>query len=621
VAETGDMTPPSARRVLDLLVPKRPLLLLYGTVGLYLLVLVPRLMWFDPHDGSLWCGSLHLWSDWPFHMSMAERFAYCPPQDWLAQHPMICGEPLRYPFFSAFVSGMLLRLGLSMPAAMIAPMLFSFLILLPGMLALYRLTLGGGYRNVVAVILFFCAAGLGFVDWIHDVSAARTLAAAFQLLINPRTDYSGVDQYGWYSSNFLGALLLPQRAFLPGLTVGVWVLVLLMFTFTFWDCYPPASRNWRLLLGGVLGGVTPVMHVHSWFALAVLSLFVIIPFAGRDGSRWRPILLFYALPGLSIAALLYRLFFVPVHHYPNFVSWCPGVNAERGFLDWLRMWWIIWGIMLPVTIVGALPLWKRLRKGNWRIGLFVGAFVLFGISNVIKFQPTGWDNSKLYLWVYLVLARIAAEILADLWRVGPPIRRWLRFLGWQDSARPLLRVVAVAVFLGLSLSGLLVLISLQRTDVNKQEVLGREDMVHGDFVRTHTPPNASFLNDGYSGDWVMAWAGRGVFRGFSGWIPNFGMPDAVFEQRCADLITMYRGTPQAIPLLAHYRIDYVKIEWGDRAMIPANEPWYEAHFPLLYRDGDLAIYDTRSAVALAAAAPGAAGSAAPHNAAESLTRP
>ena len=119
-----------------------PLFFLFGTLGLYLATLLPRLIWFNA-EGGISVGHEHLWTDWPLHIAMLRRFSDCPPSAWLSDHPMIGGFPLRYPFVSALISGMLVRLGLSVPLAVTLPSLLYFCLLLLGMYKLWQRLLGG----------------------------------------------------------------------------------------------------------------------------------------------------------------------------------------------------------------------------------------------------------------------------------------------------------------------------------------------------------------------------------------------------------------------------------------------------------------------------------------------
>ena len=561
--ETGESTVWSLFRPL---LPLRPLLILALTLGLYLAILVPRLIWLNDKEG-LTVGHLHLWGDWPFHIAMIQRFASCPPDQWISQHPMIGGEPLRYPFASSFISGMLMRLGFSLPVAVIVPTLTAFALLLPGMYALFRLLTGGVYRPLIAIYLFFCAAGLGFFQWLGDLFQQRSLA----LLWFPAKEYSAVEKYEWYSSNFLSTMLLPQRAFLLGLTTAVWILVLLLFTLTYWKRLRRDRREWLLSICGLGGGLMPIIHMHSLFAISIFSLCVIVPFAGRRWECWRTLLLYFIVPGLLLAGGMYRSFIAPVRDYPNFVSLMPGLNAKHGFVEWVGMWWLFWGIALPVSFVGFALLVRRKEQRDWRLGFLVGGYILFGIANLVKFQPIPWDNSKLFLWVYLALCGLMANLMARLWNRRTVIGR--------------IAVIGLAVCL--MTTGILDLISLQRIDRNQAQILSPSDRELGDYVRAHTPPDSLFLTGTDIGHWAMVWGARPIFLGFTGWMPNFGFNQ---DQREQDLKIIYAGDPKAARRLAANPIDYVIIGRAEQVNFYPNETWFRQNYPLLLSRNGQSIY-------------------------------
>jgi phosphatidylserine synthase len=104
----------------------------------------------------------------------------------------------------------------------------------------------------------------------------------------------------------------------------------------------------------------------------------------------------------------------------------PGLNAKAGLLDWLTMWWRFWGIALPIALVGFALLARHGKRDKigleWRLGFFVGAAALFALANLVRFQPIPWDNSKLFLWVYLALCALIANLMAHLWRGRKPSR-------------------------------------------------------------------------------------------------------------------------------------------------------------------------------------------------------
>jgi hypothetical protein len=301
---------------------------------------------------------------------------------------------------------------------------------------------------------------------------------------------------------------------------------------------------------------------------------VLVPFAGRSWPRWRTLLVYFALPGLLLAGGMYRSFIAPVREYPDFVSWMPGLNAKAGLLDWLNMWWQFWGIALPVSLIGfALLVHQtgRRERNSWRPGFFIGAFVLFVVANVVKFQPIPWDNSKLFLWVYLALSGLMANLLASLW----------------SSRKVLSRIAAPALALCLMATGILEMISLQRIDRNQAQLLSPTDLRLGEYVRAHTAPDSVFLTGTDIGHWVMVWGARPIYLGFTGWMPNFGFRH---DTRESDMKTIFAGGPESAKRLDANPIDYVVIGPSEKRAFHPNESWFEQTYPALLRRDNTTIY-------------------------------
>lgn len=516
-----------------------PLLTLFATLGLYLALLLPRLLWIDS-DGA-WVGQEHLWSDWPWHIAMLRQLA-----DGIWTHPLIAGEPLNYPFAMALVSAGLLKCGASVTAAFLLPILPLWLLLLSGMHRFWTVLLGKPWLALLPVYLFFFAAGPGGFRWLADIKAQGVDA----LLLPPQEYGRALDDWGyqWYAGNFIVGMLLPQRAFLPGMTLTIWLLCGLQTATT--------RRQWWLI--GLGAGVLPIVHMHSLLALVVFGAALLWP----HRARWREWGLALQ-PGVVLAALLYLVFLRPSAPYPNFVKLQVGYEAKSA-LDWPLMWWRFWGMALPVTFCGAF----FLPKGPVRLTV-AAAGVLFVLGNVVLFQPIAWDNSKVFLWAYFGFAGAMACLLAHFWSRG--------IVG---------KLIAAVLCLSLTLTGVAELIRLQRTDRNHYQVVSTSDRLLAEQLRQKTPPGSIFLT---AMDIANAplWAGRPIFLGFGGWMANFAYDH---RQRETDLKKMFSGAPDAPELLKKWHIDYVFIGPGERGSWGANEAWYDTHYPLLMRVGDRSVY-------------------------------
>lgn len=514
-----------------------PRLVLFGTLGLYLAFLLPRLLWIDKE--GVWVGQEHLWSDWPLHVSMARHFADAP-LDALKNHPMIAGEPLRYPFAMALLSGGLLRLGLALPAAFLLPVLVLWFLLLGGMQRFWEAVLGRPWLALLPTFLFFLSAGLGGIQWLVDIKQQGTGA-----FLAPPQEYGRVQGYDWFAGNFLVGMLLPQRAFLPGMTLTIWLLVGLL--------EKPTPR--RLLGLGLAAGCLPIVHVHSLLALLVFGACV---------RRWSRADLLRLLPGLTLAVLFWVLFLRPTTPYPGFVKVLVGYQA-KGLLDWPVMWWRFWGIALPAALAA---LWF-VPKGLLR-NVVCGAWGMFALGNLILFQPVAWDNSKVFLWAYFGLTGALACLLAHFWGRGG--------LG---------KAVASVVFMALTLTGAAELIRLQRTDRFRMQVISAPDFRLAEALHDQTSPDTRFLT---GMDWSnpALWAGRSIYLGFGGWMANFGFEHHGREE---DLKKMYHGEPEAEALLKRYQIRYILLGPGERQNLQPNEAWLVAHFPVVLQEGDYKVFE------------------------------
>jgi hypothetical protein len=241
----------------------------------------------------------------------------------------------------------------------------------------------------------------------------------------------------------------------------------------------------------------------------------------------------------------------------------------------LKMWWEIWGLSLPVAIL-SLGWWPKLPRISQ---LFLGSFwLIFMLANIVLFQPVQWDNSKLFVWVYLGLCAMMAlflQRLTKLPRVHSIIKSGLVF----------------SLFVALSFSGFLELVRLHQFDKNTLMMSPKEDILLGDFLRHKTDSQAIFLTNTSHNHPVMMWGVRPILMGYPTWVWNFGFQ---FHERQTDIATMYAGNSQSLALLKEYQVDYVVVGVGEIFDQRANENFFNTRFPLLIATQNYRIYDVRS---------------------------
>ena len=534
-----------------------PLIVLALTWGWYFCYLFVKMIRVGA-DG-LWVGHQNVWSDWALHISMAQLFAFKSPELWFAYHPLYAGGQFTYPSLTNFISGMLMRLGLPLPAAFIIPSLLFVILLLIGLYTLFVLLLRSRWPAMVALSLFFLSAGLGFVNfWPEWLAGTASLAY-------PPQDYSSLPEYQWYAGNVAVGLLIPQRAFLLGLTIGTWVLVLLVTALRGLERRLPQTKA-ALLWAGILAGLLPIAHSHSFIAMIVLTGLLCFV----QWRHWR-ILLWYVVPAGLLSTTLFFSFIAGGIENDAFTQWQPGWVANASVGEWLWFWGYVWGPMVPAALIG---LWLAVRTKQRQLAVLgAGALVLFALANLIVFQPIHWDNTKLLWWAYLIFAGLATVLLAKLWQQ--------RF--WQ-------RVVAAVLVLLLTMTGALELIRLGQIEQHEFQITTADDIALGLELRHSTDPLARFLTAPQHNHFVMVWALRPILLGYTAWAWNFGFDH---EQRERDLRTMYLGTDTTNELLARYQISYVVIGPTEFHDLQANEAFFAEQFPLAFSNQQYRIYDTR----------------------------
>jgi len=526
-------------------------------------------------DG-LWAGHVHVWGDWSLHIAMANIFAYKAPQEWFAYHPYYAYGKFTYGFITNMISGLLIRGGLSLPNAFIFPSIIFSIILVYGLYVVYFNVLKTQKAAVTAVFLFFCSSGLGFLRFIPDLLLQPTLEHLFW----PTRDYSRLEvPYQWLAGNWVTGMLMPQRAYLLGMAITVWVMACIIWIFN-------KKKNSAVSLlpihkallvsAGVAAGFLPITHMHSFIVLIILCCVL-----GLVTLKQWKIWLWFAVPAGIISTLFYLRFVKGGIENPNFMSILIGWTAPKGenefthFLNWLKMWWEIWGLSLPVSVIGVWIAWKKLDL--LKFSFLISGFVVFLLANIVLFQPIQWDNSKLFMWAYFFFAALMTLVLQHLWRV--------------KHGRVAIKGFAIFLAVLLTATGFIELARLLRFDKQSYLMASTEDMELGQIIRQYTNSQSVFMIAPTHNHPAMEWGVRPILLGYPGWAYNFGF---MYQQREADIHTMYKGGPVAEELLKKYKVSYVSFGPAELYDLHGDETYYQQRFPLYIKGKEHRIYDVRA---------------------------
>jgi hypothetical protein len=497
-----------------------------------------------------------------FHLAVINSFLY--GRNFPPLYTPFPPSTLLYPFMPDFQTAALCALGMSVESALA---LTGFVLALAGTGIFYTLALrivralrmSGGYDRLAAALataLFYFNGGLGFLYLFGDWRRSHLGLAEFMLGLKTDYTYFGESHVQW--ANLTADILLPQRTALYGIPLASMVFTLFVAT---WD-RPPEKMSeavpwdgWRLLLiAGLLTGLLPYFHTHTYLGLGLISglLFLI-----RPRRAW---LVFWAA---SLLPAIPFLFALRGHVAADgFVRFEPGW-LNHGESNWVVYW--VRNVGLPTLLIipawlSAPPLWRRFYVA------FVGLLV-FALLVVVS--PNDFDNIKLmYYWYALTCVFVAA---------------WLVRLAFARR----LRLLALALVLASVASGLLAIYVQGRSP---RLIFTDAQVAAADFVREHTSPRALFLEAPAPMQPVLSLAGRPVLLGDITLVWSHGYD---FASREADVRRIYAGSSDAAELLRYYDVDYVYLGERERQELRANQKFFDTTFPVFYRGAGITIYDVR----------------------------
>jgi hypothetical protein len=514
-------------------------------------------------DGALYSGGTSASYDMAFHAALTTSFLY--GQNFPAVYPAMPPAPLLYPALPDFQTALLVSLGISIQTALVWTGVLLGLAL-TALVYLFGLSLRelfsqenpGGSRvhpqwtAALATILFLFNGGFGFLHFVRDWSDT----GEFSSLLN--TNYTSLPDQGIIWPNLITDTLLAQRTTLFGLALAF--IVFTLFALAWRGSEQPNAENkwagWRVLLfAGLITGLLPGFHPHSFGAIGIVSGFL---FLLRPRRTW---LVFWAS-----ALLLATPYLIPFLRHltgEGFVRFRPGWRGPSG-ASWLVFW--LRNAGLPTLLI--IPAWFA---ANRSLRLFYLAFAgLLAVSLLILFSPNDYDNLKV-----MTYWQAATVILVASWLVRLAARN-----------RLLTILAVIVVFASIASGGLAVLYELR----SRTLVFGRNEVAAAEFLRAQTEPRSLFLTAPSLHQPVLSLAGRSVVRGPTAWLWSHGYP---FAEREADVRAIYAGRGDAAELLRYYRVDYVYLGARERQDLKANQEFFDRTFPVFYRQADIVVYDAR----------------------------
>ena len=299
--------------------------------------------------------------DLALHLSFIRWLAVAPY--WWPASPILAGDPLRYPLGSDLFNALLLRVGV--PAE-----------------------LGLVWCGVIGATL----TGIALWRWGRGVAMAALLFSGGCCSILYLTQGWGADAEAsvqW--KNLFLALFVTQRGFLFALPVGLLLL-------SAWreEFFGDGKRLIPLSIQALLLAALPLFSIHAalFLGVAMTGLWVM------EGAS-RPVIGRLALTAWPLMALCGWLVTSGAGG-PSAVhalGLAPGWMGDGSIGFWL---WNF-GISLPLAVVFCFLLMRRGSSAEARAFVWPAAIV-FAACMIVRFAPWPWDNTKLMLWSWLVIA-------------------------------------------------------------------------------------------------------------------------------------------------------------------------------------------------------------------------
>ena len=530
------------------------LLLLIPFMALCVALLISHTL--QDRGGALYTGQFG-WGDMPMHLgfitSIAVQGAFPP------EYSILPGERLCYPFLCDSVSSSLYLLGTPLRWAYMIPAFFALAQVFCGFYLLALAVLKKPSSALLAFVFFFLNGGLGMIYFLRKHSLRELFLGFYKTPTN-------LSEKGIRWVNVIADMLLPQRATLFGWAV-LFAVLLLLFLAVF------RGEDKLYLPAGVLGGLLPMIHTHSYLALGLIAACWLIFSAARDklSKTWLRSWLAFGLPAVLLAV-------------PQLLLWTfHSVSGNEQFLrfhfDWVNegsenwLWFWIKNVG-PLFLIAPLAF---VFSDKEKRAAVLPAVLIFLLCEFIAFQPNVYDNNKLMYVSWALLCIAAAD---GVMRV------------WEKLSRASLRVVAMVLLLALCSNA--AVFTLGREFVSGAgrsaiRLYSASDAKAAAYICENTKPDALFLTASNHNNTVAALTGRNILCGSASYLFYHGLD---YVDRLALVNELLTDGELFERMRGELGIDYVYLGEYELGIQGCDANWFSEHYPLVFSDGKVSIYKT-----------------------------
>ncbi|HEY6329730.1 MAG TPA: hypothetical protein VI756_10365, partial [Blastocatellia bacterium] len=485
------------------------------------------------------------------------------------------------------------------------------------------------------------------------------------VLLHLPHDYTVISDTTWRWGNTITSLLITQRSILMGMPLAMVLLIELWKATKIWakekaDSEPAGgpevgrkkkqaevredsrpSQYGRMIGAGVVAGLLPLVHVHSFIvAMTVAGCLCLIFRSWGEWAAFFAVVLVLALPQVGF------LYLEAPTHYKGFFAFEVGWDHWHDNILWF--WFKNTGLFIPLLILALV--WRRKKpkaasaatpptgglqtvkceqcQGENETSAVTcracGAplSVSYQVTGTGRREapkvrgPAGFESpkvspsqvqpepdrliSKTLLLYYVPFA--VCFVAPNLFKFAPWIWDNIKILiYWYIASCPLvallllrlwrrntlLKAGTVVVFMSMVLAGSLDIFRVV-SGYSEFLELDQAQLGIGRLIEKDTPTNALILHAPVHNNPIVI-TGRRSLLGYPGHVWSHGI---ALGHREDDIKQIYAGGPAANSLIAQYGIDYVLIGREERDEMKVNDAFFK-QFRLVGGAGEIRLYKLR----------------------------
>ena len=530
-------------------------------------------------DGSLHSGQ-STYGDMCMHLGFITSISV--QQKFPPDYSIMSGASVGYPFLCDSVSSTFYTLGTSLRFAALLPMLYAAAVVVLGVWCFFDTWLGERAAPL-ATYMFFIGGGFGFAYFL-DLAKTDGAGSLYELMHGFYQTPTNQASLGLRWVNAIADMLVPQRATLFG-----WALLFPCLTLLYRASLGGATRLFYPL--GLLAACLPLVHTHSFLALGLVSLALLVceyvSCLIRPRPGWKNRLASFAAYGLIAAALA----------APQLIAFTFRQAGEGGFLrlhlNWANdtdswLWFYIknWGLVFILLVPALLAARRESRR------LFAGGALIWLLSELVVFQPNTYDNNKLLFITWALACGVTAEYLIGIWDK----------LKCRGNVLKTLSNTALAAIICLSLftSGAMTLareyvsgdhLSLSggpHIEESGYQVVSAPLVELAQYVEDNTSPDAVFITADNHNNAVAMLTGRSIVCGSPSFLFYHGLD---YSRRQEDVRLAYELPEENLERVAGaYGADYILLSSWELGSFDVDRAWIEANCERVFYNGECALY-------------------------------